>query len=402
MGRLFDCLRNKLRLRARLSTLLTTLLATRLLTLWFIPALLVAGPLAMVQPVRAHEVTPTIADLTVRDGLLRLELRLNIEAFVAGIDLDGMEDTDQSPYSGRYDALRALGPAELLPIVERFTALWLRQVIVETPARVDLTVSNIQIPEVGDADVPRPTHLTLTGQVAPGTRVLRLVWPDGAGALVLRQQGVADPFTGYIPGGGVSPPIPLEGGVSQSWWEAFATYVPVGFVHILPGGLDHILFVLGLFFLSPRLRPLVWQISAFTLAHTMALGFGAMGWVRINPAIIEPLIAASIVFVALENVFVRRLHGWRPAVVFGFGLLHGLGFASVLSEFGLPDYQFFAALLGFNLGVELGQIVVLLAAFATVGLWFRNRPWYRGRIAIPASIVIAMIGGYWFVERVFG
>ena len=93
------------------------------------------------------------------------------------------------------------------------------------------------------------------------------------------------------------------------------------------------------------------------------------------------------------------MHWWRPVVVFGFGLLHGLGFASVLGEFGLPETAFLPALIGFNIGVELGQLTVIAVAFALVGYWFRDRPWYRARIAIPASVFIALIGAWWVVER---
>lgn len=104
---------------------------------------------------------------------------------------------------------------------------------------------------------------------------------------------------------------------------------------------------------------------------------------------------------AVENIFTRHLTAWRPLVIFGFGLLHGLGFAAVLGEIGLPRDQFVAALIGFNIGVELGQLTVIAIAFATVGFWFNSHPKYRGRVAIPASITIAMIGAYWFAERVF-
>jgi len=349
---------------------------------------------------RAHEVTPTIADLWVEDGTLVLDMRLNIEAFVAGIDLDGMTDTNASEQSDRYDALRALPADDLRPLVQQFATAWLALIGVQAGAPVPLTFQSIDIPDVGDADLPRASHLVATGQVPQMARTLVLHWPQGAGDLVLRQQRVEDPFTGYIEAGRDSPPIDLSGGAGQTGAQAFASYVPVGFDHILPKGMDHILFVLGLFFLSPRLRPLIWQISAFTLAHTVTLALGAMGWVQVSPGIVEPLIAASIVFVAVENIVTDGLHRWRPLVIFGFGLVHGLGFASVLGEFGLPAGQFVPALVGFNVGVELGQLTVIAIAFLTVGLWFRNKPWYRGRISIPASMVIALIGAYWFVQRV--
>jgi hypothetical protein len=275
------------------------------------------------------------------------------------------------------------------------------QLEVEAADRVPLSVAGIAIPEVGDPELPRATRLILTGSVPSGAGSLILRWPDGGGDLVLRQQDVADPFTGYVEGGGVTPPIPLAGGSTQSGWQVFASYVPVGFDHILPKGLDHILFVLGLFFLSTSLGSLLWLISAFTLAHTVTLALGALGWVYVPPEIVEPMIAASIVYVAVENIFQRGFSRWGPLVVFCFGLLHGLGFASVLGEFGLPRDQFIPALVGFNVGVELGQLTVIAIAFLTVGVWFRKKPWYRVRIAVPASVVIAMVGAYWFTERVF-
>ena len=182
--------------------------------------------------------------------------------------------------------------------------------------------------------------------------------------------------------------------------NAFLDYIPVGFEHIIPKGWDHIIFVLGLFFFSTKLRPLVWQISAFTVAHTFTLALGSIGYIKIIPEIVEPLIALSIVFIAVENIFFDRLSKWRPLVIFIFGLLHGLGFASVLGEFGLPDGFFIMALLGFNLGVEIGQLTVVLLAFIILGYWFNKKDYYQISIANPISIIIGLVGAYWFIERV--
>ncbi|OUS36063.1 hypothetical protein A9Q94_10700 [Rhodobacterales bacterium 56_14_T64] len=350
---------------------------------------------------RAHEVTPTIADFRVEDGQIALDLRLNIEAFVAGINLDGMEDTNQAAQATDYDSLRELEQDELEPMVRQFAEEWLETVELVAKGRVELSVTEVIIPDAGDIEVPRASYLMLNGTIPANARSLTLFWPKGSGGVVLRQNGVEEPYTGFLQGGEITPSIPLSGGAAISPAEAFVDYLPVGFEHILPKGLDHILFVLGLFFLSARLRPLLWQISAFTVAHTITLALGALGWVQVPAGIVEPLIAASIVYVAVENIFTRHLTAWRPLVIFGFGLLHGLGFAAVLGEFGLPRDQFMAALIGFNVGVELGQLTVIAIAFATVGFWFCSHPKYRGRVAIPASITIAVIGAYWFVERVF-
>ncbi|MCC2606687.1 HupE/UreJ family protein [Planctobacterium marinum] len=187
---------------------------------------------------------------------------------------------------------------------------------------------------------------------------------------------------------------------AMSWSEKFWLYTKAGFEHIIPKGLDHILFVLGLFFSSLMLGALLWQVTAFTLAHSVTLGLAALGIVLVPGSIVEPLIALSIVWVAVENCVFKQASKWRPAIVFGFGLLHGLGFASVLSDYGLPKNDLVPSLLAFNLGVELGQIAVLLLAFVGTYL-FRNRHWYRSRVQIPLSLLIATVGAYWFIERVF-
>lgn len=239
----------------------------------------------------------------------------------------------------------------------------------------------------------------LPGRAHPVTPTIAdMMSEDG---VLVRQHGAEDLLTAFIEAGASSAPIPVADRAPLSGWQAFLSYVPAGFAHILPLGLDHILFVLGLFFLSTHLRPLLWQVSAFTLAHTLTLALGALGWVSIPAQIVEPLIAASIVFVAIEDIVSDGLSRWRPVIIFTFGLVHGLGFASVLGEFGLPQSEFIPALVGFNVGVEIGQLTVISIAFLAVGLWFNRKSWYRARIAVPASVVIAAVGSYWFVERVF-
>jgi hypothetical protein len=188
--------------------------------------------------------------------------------------------------------------------------------------------------------------------------------------------------------------------LERSWRETAMLYVRLGFEHILPKGLDHILFVLALFFASTRLKPLLIQVSVFTVAHTITLGVAAAGWVRAPGAVVEPLIALSIAYVAVENLFTREMTPWRPVVVFAFGLFHGLGFASVLLDLGLPDEQFLTALVGFNVGVELGQLTVILAAWLLLHRCFPH-PWYRNRIVLPASTAIALTGTWWAIQRTF-
>ncbi len=178
-------------------------------------------------------------------------------------------------------------------------------------------------------------------------------------------------------------------------------YLQLGFTHILPYGLDHILFVLGLFLLSPKLKPLLLQISAFTVAHSITLSLAMFNVITIPSSIVEPVIALSIVFIAVENIVTKDLKPWRIGVIFLFGLIHGLGFAGALKELGLPQSQFVNALISFNIGVELGQITVVLIAYFAVGFWFQSKKWYREGIIIPGSLIIGIIASYWTIQRIF-
>lgn len=348
----------------------------------------------------AHEVQPGVMDVGIEGELLNLHIEWILEAPVAGLDLVDVTDTNDADGAEEYDRLRALGPDAL---AERFRAVW-PDLIGKITARagetpLDLTLESVSVPETGDTDLARTSTVHLSAVLPPDGTPLILGWTADLGPLVVRQRAVEGGYAGYLTDGTHSDPIPRIGPTDQSWGEAFTDYIGVGFDHIVPKGLDHILFVLGLFFLSLHLGPLLWQISAFTLAHTVTLALGALDLVRISPDIVEPLIAASIVYVGIENLFARKLHPWRPFVVFAFGLLHGLGFASVLADFGLGADHFVAKLIGFNVGVEIGQLAVIAAAFATLAIAFGNHDWWHRRIAAPVSVAIALIAAFWVLER---
>lgn len=396
---------------------------------------------------------------------LQFDIRLNLESFVAGIDMTAVSDTATAPEAATYDSLRAMEPAAL---EAKFTEFWPQMAsqiqILADGQPVTPTLTSVTVGPLGDIEVTRASQLQFSAALPSGAKSVQVGWASGLGVLVLRQMGVEAPYDGYLEAGAISEPITLDGGDQATGWETFVNYIPIGFDHIVPKGLDHILFVLGLFFLSSNMRPLLTQVSLFTLAHTITLALAALGYVVLPGSVVEPLIAASIVYVAVENIYMKSLSRWRPFVVFGFGLLHGLGFASVLAEFGLPEGAFVPALIGFNVGVEVGQLAVIcvmflcvwqalrvdrgeneaaqgfviygvLAAIAAVLIWLNPAPlsdimegpvWifagpllaifslaaasihfrdhvesYRRIVAIPASASIAFIGAYWFVERVF-
>ncbi len=205
-----------------------------------------------------------------------------------------------------------------------------------------------------------------------------------------------EPVRYWINADDTSTPFPLD---RVTRVDIVRQYLVLGFTHILPLGLDHILFVLGMFLLSSRLKPVLMQVTAFTIAHSITLALSINGIVNASPRIVEPLIALSIAYVAIENLTTTKLKPWRIAIVFAFGLLHGLGFAGVLRELGIPRAELATALIAFNVGVELGQLAVIAAAWVLVVSWAQTKPWYRRRLLVPASLAIAAMGLIWTFER---
>ena len=384
-------------------------------------------------PARAHELGFTRATLFLfGDGSFRAELVVDLDALALGVPQDS--DNDELVRT-----LQALSQEDLEALIERLRQTFLRRVRI----RFD---GEAITPEVGfpqHRGTPADRRPSPEAEAAPSliglTARLEGRVPEGARELTFqasrafpqvhlsvvdlrhaqgtqdargldRESVVADPagleewvtFRQVLDLGDRSDPYPLDRPPPEPTTLAvIRQYVALGFEHILPLGLDHILFVLGLYLLNTAWRPLLAQVTAFTVAHTATLALSTYDVVSMSPGIVEPLIALSIAYVALENVATTELKPWRPALVFSFGLLHGLGFAGVLAELGLPRGEYLTALLSFNVGVELGQLAVIAIAFVAVG-WARSKDWYRQRIAVPISLLIGIVGLYWAVERALG
>lgn len=350
----------------------------------------------------AHEIQPSIATLSFGADSYRISITVNLEAIVAEIGPQHT-NTSQSANASRYDSLRDLAPDDLRAAFNSFEERFLEGVILSADGtRLAPVIESVDIAEVGNVAVARETTLVLAGDLPRGARNFVWEWSERFGSSVILAGTVEEgnDFSAYLEGGQPSDAIGITERSPQSLWSVAANYVSVGYTHIVPKGLDHILFVVGLFLLSPRFRPLAFQITSFTIAHTITLALGSLGVIQVSPAIVEPIIAASIAYVAIENLFTDRMQRWRPFVVFGFGLLHGLGFAGVLSDIGLAPSQFLVGLLSFNVGVELGQLSVIAICFLTVGL-FRHRAWYRPALTMPLSAAVATVGIFWFVQRVW-
>lgn len=350
---------------------------------------------------QAHTFEATDVELTLPgDGTFRVEMTADLDALALGVPWT----VDSAELAER---LRSLPPEELTRETDRLQETFQRRVRVRLdgePVDFDVTFPG---PDTPEPEIPTVlgTHAILTGTVPETAEALTFfasrAFPPVRLTVTDPHRPDAEPVLALVlERGEISPEIPLDGLPEPPGpWETASRYLWLGFIHIVPAGLDHILFVLGLFLLSARLGPLLWQVTAFTVAHTVTLALSTFGVVSLSPSIVEPLIALSIVYVAVENCLTKELHPWRPAVVFLFGLLHGLGFAGVLGELGLPPGQAVPALASFNVGVELGQLAVIAGAFLVVGA-FRNRSWYRSRIVIPASLAIALVGLFWAVERI--
>ena len=245
-----------------------------------------------------------------------------------------------------------------------------------------------------------PLDLIFTNQIngIPHRRVNVLFPGEESFALPLPALVNQTQSTEKLSGDSLNPPVKSDSHHSLSTLLSFARQ---GFLHVLPLGVDHILFVLGIFLLSRKWKPLLYQVSAFTLAHTLTLGMATVGWVSVPSSIVEPIIAGSIAIVALENIFFPKYHARRLIIVFLFGLIHGLGFAGALSDLSLDPTVLITSLIGFNLGVEGGQLAVILLAF--IGVYrFKDEQKYRWGIVIPVSLIIAGLGVYWMIERIIG
>lgn len=347
---------------------------------------------------------PAIANLIVSNDMVIGEIELSLEPVIVGMDLEIIENTDDAPEAAQYDALRNMAPSELRV---QFDQAWpdlkskLRLLAGTTP--LDIKIDELVIPPIGNIELTRVAVLSISAALPPDGTDVTFGWTADLGGLIVRQNqsdGEVS-YAAFLSAGGISAPMPRDGTAIVGGIENFLNYIKIGFEHIIPKGLDHILFVLGLFFFSLKMRPLLMQVTAFTLAHTVTLAMATAGIVSVPASIVEPLIALSIAFVALENIKGGNITLRRTAIVFAFGLLHGLGFASVLGDVGLEPSNFISSLIAFNIGVELGQLSVIVIAFVTLGIFFGKKSWYRARIAIPGSIIIAAVGVYWTIERIF-
>lgn len=352
---------------------------------------------------RGHvfEITEAVAVLK-SNGTYVIDITTDVDALALGVP----PTLDSTVLAER---LRSLAPDEFARCIDLAKHTVQRRVRVRLDGEKrtpEVSFPDFGTPLADSVEPPTVLGLTarLTGRIGPGVREFSFGASRSFGVvhLTILDQRRATGVRYVLDVSEDSPPYRLDGGAApSSRWSVSWRYLRLGFEHILPKGVDHVLFVLGLFLLSTKMRPLLWQITAFTVAHSITLALSMFELVSLPSRLVESLIALSIAYVAVENMLTAELKPWRPVIVFLFGLLHGLGFAGVLRDLGLPREEFVAALVTFNVGVEAGQLAVVLMAFAAVG-WFRRVEWYRSRIVVPLSAGVALVGLYWSVERALG
>jgi hypothetical protein len=356
-------------------------------------------------PERTFAHNLTIADVLVifkTNGAYQVDVTLNLDA----IAFDLVDAADVPALRAKLASWSPSDVQGFLEAAEEVVAKYVRIRFDDAKEKPTITFPEFHTPSSAGAEAATVLGTTarLIGRVPAGAKEFTLGLSRivaSATQLTILDQKTAGGVKYVLGASEDSPPYRLGEPVQPvGRVETVARYLVIGYEHILPKGTDHILFVIGLFLLSTRIRSLLWQITAFTVAHSVTLGLSMYGVVSLPSRVVESLIALSITYVAVENLVTSELKPWRPAVVFCFGLLHGLGFAGALRALGLPQGEFASSLIAFNVGVEFGQLSVVLLAFLAVG-WFRRKTWYRASIVLPLSALIAMVGFYWSVQRAF-
>ncbi|MCC6850425.1 MAG: HupE/UreJ family protein [Deltaproteobacteria bacterium] len=339
-------------------------------------AVLIAGLIAA-PPVAAHQQGISYTDVVIANGEVRFDLVLSVHDLAADVDGDGV--TTDAEVRSRYPRL-----------ARRFAAA----LAVEAggvPCPLTLSDSAVEPNEL--------VRFRLTGpcpDVTPVRVVVRLpalTAVEGQNLATIRAGGALAEHVFTT----TDHEVVLDA-ARVGVWPAFRRFFVLGVEHIATG-YDHLLFLVALLLVGGGLRSLVAVVTAFTVAHSVTLSLAVLDVVALPARLVESAIALSIAWVALENLLLDRPRGrWR--ITFAFGLMHGFGFASILRELHLPREGLIASLLAFNLGVEAGQLAVVLVTFPAISAIERSA--HRRTLVAVASGAILVMALWWFGERAFG
>ena len=354
----------------------------------------------------SHEIKPSIVDFTYDENFLNIKIRLNAELILSNIDASKISNTGSSSLSDIYDKLRVLNKIELENL---FKSSWQ-----EVSTNIDIKINNetkkinlinIEVEDIKNFEISRDTYIYLQVLLNNNSEYFTFSWIKKYGPIILRENNndklEDELFTEYLQSGIESNQFSFNEKNFKKTLNSFINFFLLGVKHIIPKGLDHILFIFGLFLFSSSLKKLITQITIFTIAHSITLVFVSLSLMKISPQIVEPIIALSIVYVGIENIFKNYVKEYlRYVVILFFGLLHGLGFALVLSDIGYRSKDLFINLISFNIGIEVAQISLVLVLYLIIALNFAKSKNYRIFFQVPSSILISSIGLYWFFERI--
>ena len=343
--------------------------------------------LLIASEVKAHDPGLSSADLQLRNGALTAELSFtpaDIEALRV-IDTDHNQQISPAEFRASEAALEQLARTAIAIVVDGRAA--------------NCEVATVQFDRDSGAIRFELKFLGVSGEhLAMETRLLKSLARGHRQYLVLRDESGHILAEQMLSGSEAKFEFDLQRD-REGQVQAFTKFLFLGIEHILTG-YDHLAFLFALLLAGSTLREILRIITSFTLAHSISLALATFNILTISPAIVEPLIAVSIVYVGCENLFRRSLN-YRWLLTFGFGLIHGLGFASVLRELniGKAGGAAIIPLLSFNLGVELGQVAI--AAVVLPVIWrLKPRSWFVPRLVPLCSTCVALLGLFWLVVRV--
>lgn len=356
----------------------------------------------------ADVVKPALVEISIYPNKrVEVIIDLSLEAAMTGIGTQYKKTTD-APNSTEYDQLRTLAPKALRQRFKDFEMQFLnklRLTINQQPQILQLEKAFVDI--IGYKKRPRKTVLTYVAQLQEWPKTLVWQYDKTSGDSALRYQVFKkDEYNWsqwqWLRNGKPSGSIDINHPEPMGTMQRLTQFIAIGFDHVIPLGWDHVLFIIGMALSSLLWRKLLLLVTTFTLAHTLTLALAMLGVVEISPRIIEPLIAFSIAYVAIENLWIEQSIKRKSIIVFLFGLIHGFGFASMLKSFEMANDNFVTTLVGFNVGVELAQIVIVLSV-VSIGLMARSLKLdYQKLLVIPASVIITLIGIWWGIERIIG
>jgi len=354
--------------------------------------------------IRADVLKPALVEITFFDkNKLEITFDLNLEAILSGISTN-YKNTKGAPNSDKYNEFRRLEEQKLKNIFINNQEKFLESISLKiNDTKVKLNLKSIYVDIVGYTSRGRKSTITYEATLnnPPKTLIWRYNEKYGDNAFRYRAYKKNE-YTwsqwSWLRGNNSSEKIVLKHRVDKSKFDIFIHFIKLGFLHVIPLGFDHILFIVGMALSSVTLRQLLILVTSFTLAHSITLGLSTLDIINISSSIIEPLIAFSIAYIAIENLIMKQSIKRKTIVVFSFGLLHGLGFASMLKTFDMVKSNFLATLAGFNIGVEIAQISIILGVLFTIFLVKKYSSFYKLYIN-TISISIAITALYWTMQR---